>query len=63
MTTPPVKTKPRGFTTVQEYRIFEESVEKENKFYNETPHFQKRPGKCVAITGYTQENLLNSFLL
>ena len=51
MTTPPVKTKPRGFTTVQEYRIFEESVEKENKFYNETPHFQKRPGKCVAITG------------
>lgn len=51
MGTPPVKIKPRGFESVREYLLFEESVEKELKFLTVCQTFQKRPEHCAAIAG------------
>lgn len=51
MGTPPVKAKPRGFSTVGEYGVFEESVEKELKCLKVCQIFQKRPHQCIAVSG------------
>ncbi|KAL8426525.1 hypothetical protein Efla_004890 [Eimeria flavescens] len=49
MMTPAVKVWPRGFESVREYRVFEESVQRELKCLKVCEHFQRRPGKCAAI--------------
>lgn len=54
----PAKQQPRGFSTAREYRIFEESVQKELKCLQVVHHFQRKPENCQILPGQCMRSSL-----